>query len=69
MPYGHHTCSKSSDMAKAKVCAYKKLDHALPHWKCVMWWCAKFRIVNIHDQERYDQYSDTSPSIWFHVII
>ena len=42
-------------------------DHALPYWKCVMRCCAKFPSINIPDQETDDQYSNTSPSIHFHI--
>ena len=45
---------------------YQQSDHALPDWKCVMQ-CSKCPSVNIPDQESYDKYSDTSPSIRFHI--
>ena len=54
-------------MVEETICAYPQSDHALPHWKCVMWCCAKFPIVNIPDQETDDQYSNTSPSVLFHI--
>ena len=54
-------------MAKATMCAYSQLDHALPHWNCVLRYCAKFPSINIPDQEIYDQYSNTSPSNCFHI--
>ena len=67
MTNGRHICAKAYDMAKAKMCAYPQSDHALPHWKCVMRCCDKCTSVNITDQETDDQYSDTSPSILFHI--
>ena len=54
-------------MAKATMCAYTQSDHALPHWKCIMQCCAKCPGVNLLDQETDDQYSNTSPSICFHI--
>ena len=54
-------------MEKAKMCAYSQLDHVLPHCKCVLLCCAKFPSITIPDQETYDQYPNTSPSIRFHI--
>ena len=67
MPHGFHIYAKASDMAKATMCAYPKSDNALPHWNCVLQYCAKFPCVSIPDKKTYDQYSDTSPSIRFHM--
>ena len=67
MPYGRHIYAKLSDMARATICAYPQSDHALPHWKCVLRCCDKFSSVNLPDQETDDQYSDTRPSIRFHI--
>ena len=67
MPHGRHVYAKSYDMAKATMCAYPYSDHALPHWKCVLQCCANCTSVNIPDQETDDQYSNTSPSIRFHI--
>ena len=67
MPHGRHIYSKESDMKKATICAYPQPDHALPHWKYVMRCCAKFPIINLPDQETDDKYSNTSPSIHFHI--
>ena len=58
--------AKAYDMAKGKICSYPQLDHALPHWKCVLRYFAKFPVVNLPDQETDYQYSNTSPSIRFH---
>ena len=59
--------AKASDMAKATMCTYPQSDHALPHWKCVLWCCAKCTCVNLTDQETDYQYSNTSPSICFNI--
>ena len=42
-------------------------DHALPHWKCVLWCCANCPCINLPDQETDNQYSETTPSIRFHI--
>ena len=67
MPHGRHNYVKLSDMAKATMCAYPQLYHALPHWKYVLRCCAKCPIVNLTNQETYDQHSNTNPSIRFHI--
>ena len=67
MPRGCHIYSKASYMTKATMCAYPQLYHELPHWKYVLRCSAKCSSINIPDQEIGDQYSDTSPSIRFHV--
>ena len=67
MPHGSHIYAKAYAMAKATMCAYSQSDHALPHWKCVMQYCTNCPSINIPDQETYYQYSNTSPSIFFHI--
>ena len=67
MPHGHHTYAKEYDIVKAKMYVYSQSDHALLHWKYVLRCCAKFPIINLHDQETDDQYPGTSPSIRFHI--
>ena len=67
MPHGRHIYAKEYDTAKEKMCAYSQSDHALPHWKCVIRCCDKCPIVNISDQKIDDQYSETIPSIGFHI--
>ena len=67
MPHGRHIYAKESDMSKATMCEYPRSDHALPHWKCVLQFCANFPCINLPDQETDNQYSDTTPSIRFHV--
>ena len=67
MPHGRHIYTKAYDMAKAKICAYSQLDHALPHWKCLLRCCSKCPSINLSDQETDDHYPNTSPSISFHI--
>ena len=67
MPHGRHIYAKSSDIAKATMCAYPQSDNALPHSKFVLQCCSNCPCINIPDQETYDQYSDTTPSIRFHI--
>ena len=54
-------------MENSTMCVYPRSDHTLPHCKCVMRCCDKCPSVNLPDQETDDQYTDTSPSISFHV--
>ena len=67
MPHGCHIYSKASNMTKSKMCAYPQSDHAWPHCKFVLRCCANCPSVNIPEQEKYDQYSDTRLSIRFQI--
>ena len=67
MPPGRHIYAKEYEMAKATICTYPQSDHSLPLWKCVLWCCSKFPGINLSDQESYNQYSETTTSIWFHI--
>ena len=67
MPHGRHIYAKASDMEKVKMCVYQQSYHSLPHWKGVMRCWVKFSSVNLPEQETYDQHSDTSPEIRFHI--
>ena len=67
MPHGRHIYAKVSDMAKATICAYPQSYYALPHWKFVLRCCSYCPCINIPVQEKYDKYSDTTPSIRFHI--
>ena len=67
MPHGRNIYAKAYDMAKATMCTYPKSDHALPHWKYVLRCSAKCPCINIPDQETDNQYSETTPSIRFHI--
>ena len=49
------------------MCKYSQSDHALPHWKCVLRCCADFPCINIPNHETYNNNSDTTPSIHFHI--
>ena len=67
MTNGCRIYDKASDMEKAKICAYPQSDQALPHWKAVLRCGADCLCINLPDQERYNKYSDTTPSIRFHI--
>ena len=67
MPHGRHIYSKAYDMAKAKFCAYPQYNYALPHRKRVLQLYADCPSINLPDQETDNQYSDTTPSIRFHI--
>ena len=54
MTHGSHIYAKAYDMAQATMCAYPQSDHALPHWKCVLWCCAECPCINLPDQETYN---------------
>ena len=67
IPHGRHIYDKAYGVAKSTVWPYPQYDHALPHWKCVLRLCAYFPCINIPDQEKDNQYSETTPSIRFHI--
>ena len=67
MPHGCHIYAKVSDMEKATMCTYPNSDRALPHWKCVLRFCAGCPCINIPDQETTKQHEETTPSIMFHI--
>ena len=67
MPHGRRIYAKAYYMEKSTMCAYSQSDHVLPHWKCVLQFCAKPPIINLPYQETDDQYPDTSPSTRFHI--
>ena len=67
MPHGRYIYAKSSDMENATMCAYTQSDYASPHWKYVLRCCSKCSCVNLPDQETDDKYSNTRPSIIFHI--
>ena len=67
MPHGRHIYAKSYDMEKATMCTYPQYDHSIPHWKRVLLCCANIPCINIPDKETDNQYSETKPSIWFHI--
>ena len=49
------------------MCANSQSDHVLPHCKCELPCCAQCPSINIPDQETYDKYPNSSPSICFHI--
>ena len=51
MPTGCHMYSKESGMEKATICIYPQSDHALPHYKFLLQYCANCPCINIPDQE------------------
>ena len=67
MPHWRHICAKASGTEKATICEYPQSYHALPHWKCLMQCFYKFPSINLPEQEMDDQYTNTSPSIRFHI--
>ena len=69
MPHGRHIYAKSSDMEKAIMFPYPQSDHSLSHWKRVLRCCDNYPCINLTDQEKDNQYSDTTHSIRFHIYI
>ena len=67
MSHGRHIYEKASYMKNSTIHSYPQSDYALPHWKCVLQCCTKFPYAIITDQETDYKYSNTSPSIQFHV--
>ena len=67
MPQGRHIYDKASDMANATMCTYPQSDHALPHWKYLLPFCADCPCINIPDQETTKKHEETTPSIRFHI--
>ena len=54
-------------MAQATICTYPQSYHTLPHWKCVLMYCADCPCINLTNQETDNHNSDTTPSIRFHI--
>ena len=67
MPNGRNIYAKASDMAQATMRAYPHSDHAIPHWKCVLQFCAEFPHINLPDQETNKKHEETTLSIRFHI--
>ena len=67
MPHGCHIYAKVSDMENATMCTYHQSDHTLPHWKCVLRWCADCPCISIPCQETTKNHDETTPSIRFHI--
>ena len=67
MSHGSHIYAKASDMANATMCTYPQSEHALPHWKYVLWCCADCPCINTPDQETTKKHDETTSSIRFHI--
>ena len=67
MPHGNHIYAKSADIAKAAMCTYPQYDHALPHWRIVLWCCDECPHINIPDQETNKKHEEITPSFRFHI--
>ena len=67
IPHGRHIYAKASGMEKATMCTYPQSARALPHWKRVLRCCDECSFINIPDQETDNNYSETKPSIRFHI--
>ena len=52
-------------MAKAKMCTYPQSDHALPHWKYVLQYCAECPYINITDQQTKKNMNKQHPKLGF----
>ena len=64
-PHGRHIYAKASDMVNATICTYPQSDHALPHWKCVLRYCAECPHINIPDQETNKKHEKQPPQSGF----
>ena len=67
MPHGPHIYANASDTEQDTMCAYPQSDHSLPHSKCVLWCCNYCPYINIPDQEKVNQYSDTTTSVRLYI--
>ena len=50
-------------MDMATMCIYPPYQHALPHWKCVLRYCANYLHIDNTGQESDRHHYSTSPSI------
>ena len=65
MPHGRHIYDKSSDMAKDTMRTYPQSDHALPHCKYVLQWCANCPCISLTDQETDKNMKKQHPQLGF----
>ena len=65
MPHGRHIYAKEPDTANAKICTNPHSDHALRHWKCVLWCCADCPFINLPDQETTKNKKKKHPQLGF----
>ena len=68
MLHGRHIYAKSYDMEKATICTYPQSDHALPHYKCVLWCCADCPYINLPDQATNENMKKQNPQLGFTLI-
>ena len=61
MPQGRHICAKASDVVKVRMCIYLQSDHAIPHWKCILWCCAECPHINLIYQETDKKHKRNNP--------
>ena len=54
-------------MSQATMCAYPQSDCALPHCKCVLWFCDDFPCINIPEQETDNHNLEITLLIKFHI--
>ena len=47
------------------MCAYPHSDHALPHWKCILLFCADCPCINLSDQETNKKDEEKHPQSGF----
>ena len=66
MTHGKHVFHTASDMAMATMCEYLSSIYALPHWKCVLCYCAQCPQINIPSTESYQHNSNVIPIMQLH---
>ena len=64
-PYGRHIYAKATDMENSTMCTYHQSDHALTHWKCVLWCCSNCTCINLPDQEIDKKHEKQHPQLGF----
>ena len=65
MSHGKNMIKIESDIDMATLWAYPPSEYALPHWKCVMIFCAQCPCIDIQSPESYHHSSNISPTIFF----
>ena len=66
MTHGKHVFHTASDMAMATMCEYLSSIYALPHWKCVLCYCAQCPQINIPSTESDQHNSNVIPIMQLH---
>ena len=67
IPHGKIVFRTESHMSMATSFAYPSSLYELPHWKCVLLCFAQCSWIDISSTEKYQQNSNVSPDIFFHV--